>query len=521
MGLRINTNVISIKGQRFLGQNTQALNRALERLTSGSRINRAGDDAAGLAISEGLQSQVRGLRAAVRNANDAVGFLNTAEGGLSEMTNITQRLRELAIQAANGTLSVTDRSYLGDEADALVEEFERIANQTQFNGVALLDGSFQTTTLQVGVNKGETISFNIGDARASSIGALATKSGYQGALSLSTLSVVSINGVSLEAPSASDDPYSFDGESYSAISIARKINEVRSQTSVKAEVLDNIVSIYNLTFSIITNVDLPSGFKINNVTVSGTSLSSADAFVEAINDYSNATGVKARLKANSTDDIELYAEDGRNIILQMSATTAGTISTGGGMSALTGAGAFYFAMFGSTTNWGTLSATGFIVSNGAFSTSLSQGTISQFIRTGSIKLVSADDIVVAGTGSSQLVGFTAQNVAVDYSTAINTVDLSDADTATDALAIVDAALVQLAGLRASLGVVQNRLDSTASNIGVSLENISAARSQIRDSDVAVETAELTRAQILQQAGIAVLAQANTSQQAALQLLRFS
>src|SRR5690606_27102782 len=139
----------------------KALGKSLERLASGSKINRAGDDAAGLAISEGLASQVRGIRVAIRNANDAIGFLNTAEGALSEVTNITQRLRELAIQAANGTLRDTDRRYLDLEAQQLLQEFGRISAQTEFNGVKLLNGSFTTNHLQVGINRGETIQFNI------------------------------------------------------------------------------------------------------------------------------------------------------------------------------------------------------------------------------------------------------------------------------------------------------------------------------------------------------------------------
>src|SRR6185436_9330286 len=157
MGFRINTNVISLASQRALTSSSKALGRALERLASGSRINRAGDDAAGLAISEGLGSQVRGVRVAVRNANDALGFLNTAEGALSELTNITQRLRELAIQASNGTLGASDRTYLNAERGQLLSEFDRIATQTNFNGSNLLDGSFSTTDLQVGIRKGETI----------------------------------------------------------------------------------------------------------------------------------------------------------------------------------------------------------------------------------------------------------------------------------------------------------------------------------------------------------------------------
>jgi len=312
MGLRINTNVLSINAQRNLNSTTKALSKALNRLSSGTRINRAGDDAAGLAISEGLQSQVRGLRVAVRNSNDAIGFLNTGEGALSEITNITQRLRELAIQAANGTLSVTDRNYLESEKDALIEEFDRIATQTQFNGVSLLDGSFQTTNLQVGVNKGETIGFTIGDARASSIGALATVSGAQGLLSDYATYSLSINGVAIDQPSASNDKKSTLGNYFSAISLASQINEKSSQTNVKAEVQDTVILFQDTRWSNFSG-SIDAGFKINDVTISGTGINTAQKFVDAVNDFSNSTGVKARIKEGSTDDIELYSEDGRNI----------------------------------------------------------------------------------------------------------------------------------------------------------------------------------------------------------------
>jgi flagellin len=513
MGLRINTNVLSINAQRNLNSTTRALSKALNRLSSGTRINRAGDDAAGLAISEGLQSQVRGLRVAVRNSNDAIGFLNTAEGALSEITNITQRLRELAIQAANGTLSVTDRNYLESEKDALIEEFDRIAAQTQFNGVSLLDGSFNTTNLQVGVNKGETIGFTIGDARASSIGALASISGFQGALTAAAAGL-SINGVSIDQASASDDKVSTSGNAYSAIAIASQINEKISQTGVKAEVEDTIVLIRNTEFSGF-NGSIDSGFQINGVTISGNSINTAQKFVDAVNDFSNSTGVTARIKSGTTSDIEFVAEDGRNIVLTMTAQgafTAGSVTT------------FGTALFLATETGANMNNQNYSVggtswfSEGASAVGFSTG--GTFVRSGAIKLLSASDINITGPATTSLLGFTQGNYAVNKNSAINKIDLTSSDGAADALAVVDAALQQVTALRADLGAVQNRLESTSNNISVTLENISAARSQIVDADIAAETAELTRSQILQQAGVAVLGQANAASQIALSLLRF-
>jgi flagellin len=159
--LRINTNIASLTAQRNLSNTTKALSRAMERLASGKRINSARDDAAGLAISEGLNSQVRGLARASQNMNEAQGFLQTADGAMAEQMNLVQRMRELAMQSANGTLSKSDRSSLDLEYQQLLQEFARIANQTSFNGVKLLDGSFGTKSVQVGVNKGESMDLTL------------------------------------------------------------------------------------------------------------------------------------------------------------------------------------------------------------------------------------------------------------------------------------------------------------------------------------------------------------------------
>lgn len=166
MSLSVNTNVASLNAQRNLGVSSTSLNRALERLSSGFRINRAGDDAAGLSISESLRSQVRGLRQAVRNANDGLSLVGTAEGAISEVTNLIQRIRELAVQSSNGTNSQANRTALQAEVTQLTAEIDRIATTTQFNGRNLLDGSFTSTSLQVGANVAQTISVDITSIRA-------------------------------------------------------------------------------------------------------------------------------------------------------------------------------------------------------------------------------------------------------------------------------------------------------------------------------------------------------------------
>lgn len=498
MGFRINTNVLSLTAQRNLSVASKAFGKALERLSSGSRINRAGDDAAGLAISEGLGSQVRGIKVAIRNANDAVGFLNTAEGGLAELTNITQRLRELAIQASNGTLGSSDRTYLDSEKTQLLAEFDRIAAQTNFNGSYLLDGTFTTTNLQVGISKGQTIAFNIGNARSSVLGGLATISGVRNQITAATGNLI-INGTAVSASVAADDTSSSAGNSYSAIAVASKINAQSSTTKVYADVNTTIVQMNDLIFSSYGGDLSTDKFAVNGVSILGTGVTSVNSFISAVNNYSNSTGVKARLQSSSTDDIELYADDGRNIQIQWTAATA--------TSGLYGA-------FTAATNWTAGFSTGTI-----FSTSSGFSAAYAIIRTGSIKLRSASAITITGSTVSSTLGFSSTSISVDTTNNLSTISLSTQNGSSDALAYLDATLAQLNSLRSSLGAIQSRLDSTVSSLSVTLENVSSARSQIRDTDVASETAELTRAQILQQAGVAVLGQANQSATSALKLLQ--
>jgi len=510
MGLRINTNVASLNAQRNLQNTSKSLGRALERLSSGSRINRAGDDAAGLAISEGLQAQVRGLRVAVRNANDSLGFLNTAEGALGEITNITQRLRELAIQSANGAIGNRERGFLNDESEALLQEFNRIAVQTDFNGTKLLDGSFAETNLQVGVNKGETISFNIGDARTTALGALAVVSGAQN--NLTAYNSFTIGAASTAADivvQSTFDQVSNFGRTYSAIAVSKAINAQSGVTGVQATSNETIVRINDILISEVGGSLVSGELNLNGFDIVG-SAASVNDLVDLVNSYSSSTGVKARLQTGSADDIELFAVDGRNIDIDLS---AGVVSAGAST---------INAAFNNASNVrgaGTanrLFTSGTLLSVGA-STSLVASVAGLF--TGSVELRSSKAIILSGTFAAT-VGFANSVTAVDTSTAVFSISIATQAKASNSLANIDATLQQLNKLRSSLGAVQNRLESTIRNTSIGLENISSAQSQIRDADIASETADLTRAQILQQAGIAVLGQANTSAQVALSLLKF-
>ncbi|TVQ78260.1 MAG: flagellin [Bradymonadales bacterium] len=521
MGLRINTNVASLNAQRNLQSTSRALGRSLERLSSGSRINRAGDDAAGLAISEGLQSQVRGLRQAVRNANDSLGFLNTAEGALGEITNITQRLRELAIQAANGAIGNNERRFLNEEMQALLQEFDRIAVQTEFNGTKLLDGSFVETDLQVGVNKGESISFTIGDARASSLGALASLSGQQNRINDDAMgNEITLGTGNRQASVTLSENNGFDTSSpdnsardYSAIAVAAAINSIANVTGVQASVKESVFQLNNLSLYSLgqTEAVVSGDLTINGQEIVG-SVGSIDGLVNTINNFSSVTGVEARL--NGSNSVELFARDGRNIQFvvgeQTTGLSVGSFSNG------------FRAAFNHADNEVNDANLNRIFTAGSYFSfgGADRGRAIDLTSVGAVEISSADLILISGDNSADFFGFSETVAVVDKSTSVSSLDISNQASAQNALQNIDATLNQLNELRSRLGAVQNRLESTIRNLGIGLENISSAQSQIRDADIAEETAELTRAQILQQAGIAVLGQANTSAQVALALLQF-
>lgn len=487
MGMRIMTNVSALSAQRNLGNTTNGLNKTLERLSTGLRINRAADDAAGLAISEGLQSQVRGLTVASRNASDAISVVQTAEGAMAEQTNIVQRLRELSIQASNGTLSSNDRESLQEEVDALLEEFDRIATQTSFNGVSLLNGFFGTKDIQVGVNKNETIDLALVNARSTVLGSVAEKAGVQrtGTTGLTAFDEVAINGTTIVAGDLQDDSVSYDDASLSAIAFKNAINAISGTTGVSASVSATVVTAAN-TFSAGSFTYDGSGttaeLKINGVLITGSGSTISDA-VTMINSFRAQTGVTASAQGSY---VVLSAADGRNITLQ----------SGDG------------ATVAEVDNMGLLS------------TSAQSKVFAAAIT------LSSDDNFTVGVGSggvdqtSDVFGVTSGAYSVSNSNnSISTISLLTQDNAANAIEVLDNTLRQLNSNRAKLGATQNRLESTIRNLGVTIENLSAANSRVRDADIAQETGQLTKLQVLQQAGVSVLAQANASVQISIQLFQ--
>lgn len=382
----INTNIASLNAQRNLNSSQSDANTALQRLSSGLRINSAKDDAAGLAISERFQSQITGLNMAQRNANDGISLAQTAEGALDEITENLQRIRELAVQSANASNSTSDREALNAEVQQRVAEINRIAGQTSFNGLKVLDGSLLTQTFQVGANTGDTISVSGFDTRGSQLG--------------------SVIGQSTDLLQLTDG----------------------------TDTLEDIFAAGGTADFTVTLTDADGVDTVVNISEAR---SLQDALGQ-INAQTPTTGIEVNM--NRTNDELIFS-----------------------------------SQFG---------------------------------------VDYAVDFAVDG-GDNQL---------IDPAPATDTVTLNDSDISTQdgadlAMILTDFAIDSINGIRAELGAVQNRFESTIANLSTTSENLSASNSRIRDADFAAESAELARTQVLQQAGLSVLAQANARPQQVLQLLQ--
>ena len=465
----INTNISSLTAQRNSTRTQSDLSTAINRLSSGLRINSAKDDAAGLAISERFTAQIRGLNQAARNANDGISLAQVAEGGLGSVSSNLQRMRELAVQSANATNSASDRTALQQEVSQLVAEIDRVATQTQFNGTALLDGNFQAQQFQVGANAGQTITVaSIGNARTSALG------GFQGftlqsqpigtASNTAAAQTVTIGGVSISLGTIANDAKAL-ASAMNASGVAG-LSATTNATTVAAGTQALTASAYGAATITLNGLAIP-------VNVTASAATNRTNTVAALNAQSSTTGVVA---TDTGSGVSLIAADGRNVDLQYAAgaATASTIADLG------------LAPVGTTG--GTLNVT----------YSAPAGTTGNVVFGGAFSNTSA----IAATG-----------------TAIAAVDITTFNGANAALGAIDAALTTVNSERAKLGAIQNRFSSTVENLQTSSENLSASRSRIQDADFAMETANLSRAQVLQQAGTAMIAQANQMPQQVLALLK--
>ncbi|WP_026609825.1 flagellin [Methylocaldum szegediense] len=477
----INTNIASLNAQRQLLKSTNSMQTAMERLSSGLRINSAKDDAAGLAISDRMTSQIRGLNQAVRNANDGISMAQTAEGALDEATNILQRIRDLSVQAANDSNSSSDRQKLQDEVTSLVSELDRIATSTQYNGRTLFDGNFGTATFQIGANANQTVNLSIGNFRTNKYGNYQV-SGNSGKANLGTASSAAAATVTVNGYIGSKDISTTATDT--AKTIAEKINNETKNTGVTATARNEI----SLSFAATGNYTLRltsdnSSAKTLSFALTGTSASDGlDAAVKAFNNIAGETGVTAKVSDDGTKVI-LTNATGNDIKLEDTTTAnAGDVIVaqvdGGGSQTLTA---------DATAN--TAVANGYVTLDSDHTFSVTDG---------------GSGFNLAGTASLK---------------AVNTLSITSVDNATLAIKIVDSAIASIDNQRASLGALQNRLQSTIANLQSISQNLSAARSRVKDADFAEETANLSRSQILQQAGTAMLAQANASTQNVLSLLR--
>ncbi|MDV5171132.1 flagellin [Photobacterium rosenbergii] len=465
MSVTVNTNVSAMTAQRHLGNATNNVSSSMERLSSGLRINSAKDDAAGLQISNRLTSQTNGLNVAMRNANDGISIAQTAEGAMQESTNIMQRMRDLSLQAANGSNSDDDRSALQKEVTALQQELTRISETTTFGGQKLLDGSYGTQSFQVGSNANETIEVTLGDVSANAIGnntvtgagstfgtgfATSAAEDYTVGATAGDLTFAGPDGNAVVAITATD----------TVTDIKDKVNNantgIKAQTTVTTN-LDGLTSADNGTLEI-------GGDTFDLAKYNGSQEALAADLGKAGYSAVMQDDGSVQISATDVDGIKLTAGTNSNATLDGNAIAASEV--------------------------GVVNAEISLSSPGSFSVS-NDGT--------------ADETEIFGASASSL-------------NSVGDVDISTATGAQDAIDVIDAAIGQIDSQRADLGAVQNRFNHTLNNLANINENVNASNSRIKDVDFAKETTDLTKNQILQQASTSILAQAKMNPQAALSLL---
>ncbi|MNQ45969.1 B-type flagellin [compost metagenome] len=513
MALTVNTNIASLNTQRNLNGSSNALATTMQRLSTGSRINSAKDDAAGLQISNRMTSQINGLGVAVRNANDGISLAQTAEGALQQSTNILQRMRDLSLQSANGTNDATDRKALQKEVSTLQSELNRIAETTTFGGRKVLDGSMANMDFQVGANARETIGVSIKASSANDIGSYTIKSsgtvtGSATAIAVdnsggSNMAAVAVDAMTITGPDGqakNSVAIPVDG---SAKDVAAAVNSVSTDTGVSA-VASNKAELSGLLLTGVVSFDL-KGSNATAATISTTVSDATDltGLANVINAQTATTGITAEA-VKGDGKLTLTNKDGSNIDIANFLVNDGT--TKAVANAVT---VKAFDETGAEANSVTLQqdalTAGVRTAGGGTDSTLVMGNVSMS-ATGGFSITGAGtDIILAADLSSK-------------QTTVSSLNISTASGAQDAIAVIDGALAQIDEVRSGLGAAQNRFDNTISNLQSVQENVSAARGRIQDTDYAAETANLSKNQILQQAGTAILAQANQLPQAVLSLL---
>jgi flagellin len=484
MSLTLNTNIDSTIAQNNLSGSQALLTQSLTRLSSGLRINSAADDAAGLAISQQFTTQVNGTNQAISNANDAVNEAQTAGGALTTIVNNLQSIRTLAVEAANGSNSASDRQALNAQVQQQIAEITQIASQTTFNGANVLNGSSGTTTFQVGANVGDTISIDLAQGvQANQVGQVASKTGTATTAALNgglTIAVGTAAAVTVGASSnyATSSPGQTADSAYAK---AADINaaDISGLTATATNVATETTAFTNISTAA-TNAAGSYSLAINGTQIyggtgdvaAGTSLT-ANQVATQINLYSSVDG-NVTASVSSSGALSLTAADGSDIVV---AQTVGTGATGGGLNA---------NIVGTNVGTVTLSANTNIAIGGSAGDIAALGQVTGNIALGSTTLASQNVLTVQGANNT--------------------------------IAAVDSALSTVSAFQSQLGAIQNRFTAAVSNLTSTAQNLTQANSTIVDANFAQETANLTQAQVLEQAGISVLAQANQEPQLILKLL---
>ena len=493
MAQTINTNIASLTAQRNLAASHKDAATAMQRLSSGLRINSAKDDAAGLSIASKLSAQISGINQAVRNANDGISVVQIAEGALQESSDLLLRMRDLSVQAANATLTSSERTSLQNEVSELRSEIDRIATTTSFGDAKLLNGTFTSKNFQVGAQVGETMSVSISSAKVDALGQNYDVTGILGQLNKAELAttnsvaaqnlIISVGGESTTVAVAVDS-----SAKTIAASISAQVSGLQATASTTATVVfgNDTAASGSETFTIngqALDVDLSTGIS--------DAQDKAQALETAINN--NAVLAASLTVSESGGTLTITDADGDNITIvadsgNTATNSAATVTTNG-----TGV-----ALVPNTT----ATATGAISITGVTSAAVT----------------AYSDTDTSVSNATTLAGAESATETAN-SNRVSTINVSTVNGANNAIGIIDAALATVNSQRATLGATQNRLDSVVANLMNVSENSSAARSRIMDADFASETAQLAKTQILQQAGISVLAQANAQPQNVLALLQ--
>ncbi len=520
MAQTINTNIISLNAQRNLNTSQGSLATSMQRLSSGLRVNSAKDDAAGLAIAERMNTQVRGLNVAARNANDGISLAQTAEGALGKMGDMLQRVRELAVQSANATNSTSDREALNAEVEQLKSEISRIASQTQFNGLPLLDGSFTAQAFQIGANQGQTITIDsIVNANISSLGswtsvstpATATGvapvgSGGSGA----TPATAALGAFTAGVGGAATDDVTFtftatggDTFSVSATGATPSAANIAAEFVTAGFAADGSGTVNGFTLDLGAETTITAAITNGTLTVQR---ADGDNFTSAVA-TSDGSGGAAGYSTSPT-------------FATLGTTTDGVAAVSASLGALTGAA---FTINGTNVEVGAAADAATRLNDLVTAINGNVTGVTASVVGGALQLSSASNITVGGSGAvTAETGLTAgpyNSVPGTLQTGFASLNVLSATDANNAMLAVDAALDEVNQARGTLGAVQSRFENAISNIQTTAENLTAARGRIMDADFAQETANLSRAQILQQAGTAMVAQANQLPQQVLSLLK--